>query len=389
MAKIFISYKRNDKEVVLPIVNRIQQELNVECWMDISGIESHAQFVSVIIKAIDEAEVFLFMYSKSHQGIEDYEKDWTIRELNYAQERKKRIVFINIDGTELINWFVFMFPQKQQVDAQSGEEMAKLTKDILKWLSPVHNFIAPVFSFRLSEDNNMFFVTVNNIPFRYIKVKSGVFVMGATKEMRNPSEEEYPIHTVELSRDFYIGETLVTQEFWEMIMGNNPSWFKGKQRPVDSVSYYDVNNFIRRLYSYTNLRFRLPYEAEWEFSARGGIYAKSTRFIGGTHVQNVAWFNGNSKKQSHDVKLKSPNELGLYDMGGNVGECCKDFYSKYDDFPQIDPHGPSSGSSRVIRGGSWSMGTRGCRASYRDKCSPRKRGYDIGFRLVLDLNEDK
>jgi hypothetical protein len=134
MAKIFVSYKRKDKEKILSVVNRIQKELNVECWMDISGIESNAQFVSVIIRAIDEAEIILFMYSKSHKSIQNYENDWTIRELNYAQERNKRIVFVNIDGTELISWFVFMFPKKQQVNAQSNEEIAKLIKDIGHWL---------------------------------------------------------------------------------------------------------------------------------------------------------------------------------------------------------------------------------------------------------------
>ena len=134
MAKIFVSYKRKDKEKVLSVVNRIQKELNVECWMDISGIESNAQFVSVIIRAIDEAEIILFMYSKSHKSIQNYENDWTIRELNYAQERNKRIVFVNIDGSELISWFVFMFPKKQQVNAQSNEEIAKLIKDIGHWL---------------------------------------------------------------------------------------------------------------------------------------------------------------------------------------------------------------------------------------------------------------
>jgi len=134
MAKIFVSYKRKDKEKVLSIVNRIQQELGIECWMDISGIESHAQFASVIMDAIDEAEVILFMYSKSHEAIIDYENDWTIRELNYAQEMRKRIVFVNIDGAKLIKWLIMMFPRKQQVNAQSNEEIAKLIRDVGQWL---------------------------------------------------------------------------------------------------------------------------------------------------------------------------------------------------------------------------------------------------------------
>ena len=132
---IFISYKRDDKERVFAIKDYIEKSVGVKCWIDLNGIESDAQFVNIIMNAIDKSTVFLFMYSHTHSIIEDYETDWTVREINYAQSLKKRIVFINIDGSPLTKYFIFMFPQKQQVDATSESAKEKLCKDLKKWLN--------------------------------------------------------------------------------------------------------------------------------------------------------------------------------------------------------------------------------------------------------------
>ena len=131
---IFISYKRNDKQVVFRLKDEIEKKASAKCWIDTDGIESDAQFVNVIMNAIDNASVFLFMYSREHSAIVDYETDWTVREINYAQSSKKRIVFINIDGSPLTHYFLFMFPQKQQVDALSEDAIKRLCNDILSWL---------------------------------------------------------------------------------------------------------------------------------------------------------------------------------------------------------------------------------------------------------------
>lgn len=135
MSRVFISYKRADKNKVFPLKERIEAAIGERCWIDLDGIESDAQFANIIMQAIDNASIFLFMYSKEHTKITDYERDWTIREINYAQTQGKRIVFLNIDKTPLSKWFNFMFGLKQQVDATSEEAVEAMIKDLKKWLS--------------------------------------------------------------------------------------------------------------------------------------------------------------------------------------------------------------------------------------------------------------
>lgn len=135
LSQIFISYKRDDLDMVWSIKDIIEKHTGENCWIDLDGIESDAQFANVIIKAINQAKVFLFMYSSKHTEIEDYENDWTIREINFAQKKKKRIVFVNIDGSKLTDWFELIFGTKQQINAKSSKAMKKLCSDIQKWLS--------------------------------------------------------------------------------------------------------------------------------------------------------------------------------------------------------------------------------------------------------------
>jgi len=132
--RIFISYKRVDEKKVFPLKDIIEKNTGEKCWIDLDGIESDAQFANVIIKAINNAPIFLFMYSHAHSEIEDYDTDWTVREINFAQKKKKRIVFVNIDGSPLTDWFELMFGTKQQIDASSNIRMEKLCKDLRRWL---------------------------------------------------------------------------------------------------------------------------------------------------------------------------------------------------------------------------------------------------------------
>ena len=162
MARIFISYKRVDKDKVFKIKDQIEFALGEKCWIDLDGIESDAQFANVIIKAINECEVFLFMYSAAHSQITDYKNDWTVRELDFAQHKKKRIVFVNLDGSLLSDWFYMLFGTMQQVDATSSESLTKLIRDIKCWL-PVPNKESHYSNSRIVIPNAIFFKEVKNM----------------------------------------------------------------------------------------------------------------------------------------------------------------------------------------------------------------------------------
>ena len=228
-------------------------------------------------------------------------------------------------------------------------------------------------------------ITVNGVSFTMIKVEGGTFQMGATSEQGdNAYDDEYPVHSVTLS-DYYIGETEVTQELWQAVMGSKPSKFKGSQRPVERVSWKDCQEFITRLNQLTGKNFRLPTEAEWEYAARGGNNSQGYKYSGSNTIGNVAWYDDNSNSRTHDVKTKTPNELGIYDMSGNVREWCQDWYNSnyYSNSPQTNPTGPSTGSHRVYRGGGWYYGAEDCRVSFRRSYDPDFGSSSLGLRLCL------
>ena len=224
---------------------------------------------------------------------------------------------------------------------------------------------------------------VSGVPFQMARVVAGTFFMGATSEQESPGSDEEPKHKVTLMRNYYIGKTEVTQELWTAVMGSNPSSFKGDNKPVENVSWNDCQTFIERLNRATDKNFRLPTEAEWEFAARGGNNSRHYQYSGSNNLYDVAWYSDNSSNTTHDVATKSPNELGLYDMSGNVWEWCSDWYGSYSSNTQYDPAGPSSGSGRVDRGGSWGLVARYCRSSNRIINFPDDRSSFLGFRLVL------
>ena len=215
-------------------------------------------------------------------------------------------------------------------------------------------------------------------------VKGGTFTMGATAEQGSDAEsDEKPTHSVTVS-DFYIGKYEVTQAQWKAVMGSNPSYSKGDNLPVEWVSWNDIQEFITKLNAQTGKKFRLPTEAEWEYAARGGNKSKGYKYSGSNSISDVAWYGDNSSSKIHPVGQKSPNELGIYDMSGNVWEWCQDWYSSsaYSSSSQTNPTGPSSGSSRVLRGGSWNYSAGSCRVSLRYYNTPDYRDFNRGFRLA-------
>ncbi len=235
----------------------------------------------------------------------------------------------------------------------------------------------------ISTDGDKTF-TVGSVSFTMKPVAGGTFIMGATSEQgRAATSDEKPAHQVTLS-DYYIGETEVTQELWQAVMGSNPSHFKGNNLPVEKVSWDDCQEFISKLNSITGQKFRLPTEAEWEYAARGGAKSRGYQYSGSNNIESVAWYFNNSRLRTHDVKTKQPNELGIYDMSGNVWEWCQDWYGSYSSSAQTNPTGPSTGSRRVRRGGSWYFEAWFCRVSNRRSSkAPGRRTDNLGLRLAL------
>ena len=223
--------------------------------------------------------------------------------------------------------------------------------------------------------------TVNGVQFTMVEVGGGTFTMGATSEQGSDAwDEEKPAHEVTLS-DYYIGQTEVTQALWEAVMGSNPSDSKGDNLPVERVSWDDCQVFIQKLNQLTGKQFRLPTEAEWEYAARGGRKSRGYKYAGGNNIDSVAWCDGNSGNETHPVATKQANELGIYDMSGNVLEWCSDWCGDYTSSSQSDPQGSSSGSFRVIRGGCYYNFARNCRVSNRDNHYSDHRCYFLGLRL--------
>ena len=225
--------------------------------------------------------------------------------------------------------------------------------------------------------------TVKGVSFKMIKVNGGTFAMGATYEQGNDSFlDEKPMHQVSLSSWYYLGETEVTQELWKVVMKDNPCHFRGSTLPVENVSWNECRTFISKLNAMTGENFRLPSEAEWEFAARGGNRSKGYKYSGSNTLDDVAWYVNNSGGKTHPVKTKSPNELGLYDMSGNVWEWCQDWYGGYAGTAQTDPQGPDTGSRRVYRGGSWGNSAWRCRVAIRDRLDPVNSPVNLGLRLA-------
>ena len=226
-------------------------------------------------------------------------------------------------------------------------------------------------------------ISVNGVEFGMVRVEGGTFTMGCTPEQGDDCYDwEKPAHSVTLS-NYYMGETEVTQALWKAVMGSNPSCFKGDNLPVEQVSWYDAQEFIEKLNRLTGRTFRLPTEAEWEYAARGGSKSRGYKYSGSNSIDAVAWYYGNSAEKTHSVKGKQANELGLYDMSGNVYEWCSDWYGDYSSSLQRDPGGPFIGSDRVLRGGCWRNNAQNCRVSYRDYIAPSYRSFSLGFRLVF------
>ena len=237
--------------------------------------------------------------------------------------------------------------------------------------------------------------SVNNVIFEMVFVEGGTFAMGCTPEQGNDClEREKPAHKVTVG-NFYIGKYPITQAQWKAVMEYYPIELHNTgcdSCPVERVSWEDAQEFITKLKTLTNKIYRLPTEAEWEFAARGGKKSMGYKYSGSNNIDEVAWYSGNYERgkygregSTHPVGIKKPNELGIYDMSGNVWEWCMDWYDKsyYEHSPLSGVRGAKMGTRRVVRGGCWRYGASMCRVSYRNGHTPNYLYDFIGFRLVL------
>lgn len=234
--------------------------------------------------------------------------------------------------------------------------------------------------FKGNADMEIVVGSMSKVTFKMIHVDGGTFEMGDSSFT----------HKVTLS-PFYIAETVVTQALWKTVMVGNPSpsYNEGACNPVENVCWDDCQKFIESLNKMTGLTFRLPTEAEWEFAARGGNNSKRTVYSGSDNIDDVAWHSANSANRTHPVAQKKPNELGLYDMSGNVWEWCEDYYEPYTPKDQVNPHGPQFGSRRIARGGSWNYSEEYCIVWSRNCHAQNAHFNGYGLRLAMSVKDSK
>lgn len=421
---VFISYSRKDFDEVSSILESLKTAIpGLTYWFDITGIESGDEFEEKIIAAIDNSTYVLFALSEN-----SIQSKWTKDEVIYAKNTGKKVIPVLLKGAHMKGWFLFKFGRVDCIDSTNSLQLDKLIHNLASWTAkpiaenkstqlsgnnsakpsvdmtstPKHQqgTLCPCGSGKLlkdchgkslssvskvtadnkpqTQDSGNFVLKVKGVEYPMVFVEGGTFMMGSAS--KEAYEEEKPVHQVTLS-SYSIGKYEVTQDLWEAVMGSNPSRFKGARKPVERVSWDDCQDFIQKLNNLTGKNFKLPTEAQWEYAARGGKKSKGYKYSGSDNIENVAWSPG--VLRTHKVGIKDPNELGLYDMSGNVYEWCSDWYGRYGKTSETNPIGPTSGSDRVRRGGCWDSGSNACRVSSRTSQSPEFRVGYIGFRLCL------
>ena len=300
----------------------------MQCWIAPRDVQPGARYAAEIVNGIKNCKVMVLVYSK-----ESNQSDHVANEVDRAFNGGKTIIPFLVDDTPMNDEFDYYLSRKHWLVAYPHyadqlENLAHAVANVLeiefKSLSEIGQGSHNSNNHTLHQDNPP--SILQNLANNMVYVEGGSFHMGNNISRDcDAFEDEMPIHEVNTS-SFYISKYEVTQEEWMFVMGNNPSLFGGSKRPVDNISWDDCQLFIKKLNELTGKQFRLPTEAEWEYAARGGKLSHGFKYAGSNIIQDVAWFEGNSDGQTHEVGSKMPNELGLYDMSGNVFEWCQDWY---------------------------------------------------------------
>ena len=394
---VFISYSRDDYEIdgqVIPdnpisAIKEMFDKNGVSYWIDKKGIYGGVEFVEGISEAIEISQILVFISSKHSNG-----SRYTAGEILYAIDKSMHIIPIKIDNSSYNMKFKLLLLPLDYIDYKvkpktALQDLLRAVNEVKAKLRKVDEKINDVEEKpkpnkeETKQIEGIEEFSVDDVTFNMIHVDGGLFMMGAHEGDSEAYNNERPAHQVILS-SYYIGETLVTQALWEAVMGKkNPSVYEDINLPVENVSWDDCQDFISKLNAKTNRTFRLPTEAEWEFAARGGNKSKGYKYAGSNNLNDVAWYSMNSKDKTHPVAQKLPNELGLYDMSGNVWEWCQDWYGMYSNNSQTNPMGTESGDNRVRRGGSWHNNEGYCRITHRESNSPSYHYFYLGLRLAL------
>ncbi len=383
MHDIFLSYDNADLPRVLPLVRALEGR-GWSVWWDRERILPGRTFHRVIEDALRVARCVLVAWSSRA-----VESEWVIEE---AEEGRKRdiLVPVRLDAEAQIpfgfrNRQAVLLHDWQATEAHRGFDL--LVEALTELLGPPSTQEAgpPVIDGSVppppppeppAEPDR----DVNSVGMAFISIPAGEFLMGSA----DGDADERPVHRVRISHPFYLGTYTVTQGQWQAVMGSNPSRFTGDpQRPVEQVSWDDVQSFLQTLNAREGgTRYRLPTEAEWAYAARAGSTTAYSFGDDAAPLGQYAWYGDNAGRTTHPVGQRQPNAWGLYDMHGHVWEWVQDWYGAYPAAPAVDPQCPAAGADRVIRGGGWLNSARGCRSASRPKARPGYRAAYLGVRLL-------
>lgn len=380
---VFISYSRDDSTIADEICSAFDK-VGITYFIDRKRMGGVSNYVTKIAEEIDNSRVMLLLASAN-----SYTSKFVTIELHYAFNHNIVVLPYSLDETlppkdfEILlihaNWH---YRNADPIDTTLLASVSELIKNEQHKLNEYKPTTIDK-GLPITGDNTLT-IQHGTCQFDMIRVEGGKLLIGATEEQVNAEKNEHPAHEVTLST-FYIGKYPITQDVWESVMGYNRSRFKQdpdgyKLLPVESITYDEAQEFVRRLSEITKLRFSLPTEEEWEYAARGGQKTMHYQYAGGNDINEVAWYKGNSNAYTHPVGLKKPNELGIYDMCGNVWEWTETPAHAYG--LAIE----AKGDIFIRRGGSWWHEASNCRLSYRYASARSKKTSGLGLRVVIREN---
>jgi len=375
MSDIFLSYKSEDSEKAQKIAEAIEKKGFTVWWDRI--IPPGRNFDDVIEEELESASCVVVLWSR-----ESVTSEWVRLE---AHNGKKRKILVPILIEDVTPPFAFQLMEAAKLKDWDGISLHHEFNLLIQSVGRILGRPAPMDSRRPEQGKERIEekTVVNSIDMKFALIPEGKFVMGSEE-----FEWSKPVHNVKIQTPFYLGMYPVTQQEWKAIMGNNPSKFNGNDLPVESVSWNDVQDFIKKLNEKegTN-KYRLPTEAEWEYAARAGTTTRYSFGDDDSELGEYAWFNKNSDDKTHPVGEKKANPWGLYDVHGNVWEWVQDeWHGNYDGAPSDGSAWEDGvGASRVNRGGSWFSSDRYCRSAYRGYSDPGYRFRYLGFRLLQEV----